>query len=102
MVDNSSTKPLTQTINHIFQELSATPKQRNVKLVDVWLKIVGGKIAGLTTPRFHGKGVVVWVRNSSFACELSQKYGAAILKRLQNEFGGGEVEKIWFCVGEPN
>ncbi|MBI4387809.1 MAG: DUF721 domain-containing protein [Candidatus Omnitrophica bacterium] len=97
-----STKPLSQAIQHIFRELSAPPKQKNARLTDIWPKIVGDRISAITTPCFQGRGVVVWVKNSPFAFELSQRYGALILKRLQNEFGEQEIEKIWFRVGGSN
>ncbi len=96
-----TTHPLAQTIKNVFSELSAPPKQKNARLVDGWSKMVGERIAKQTTPKFGKSGVVVWAGNSSLAYELSQKYGSAILKRLQNEFGEEEIKKVWFCVGAP-
>ena len=95
-------KPLEQTIRAIFGGLSAQPKQKNARLVENWHKIVGSGIAERTTPRFGKSSVVVWADNSPLAYELSQKYGAAILKRLQHEFGESEVKKVWFRAGAPN
>lgn len=97
----TETQPLNSALKNIFRDLSNGPKAQNTRLVDKWNQVVGENVAKKTTPRFQNSGVVVWVENSSLACELSQVYSAAILKRLQNEFGENEVKKIWFRVGDP-
>ena len=94
-----TTQPLAGTIKGIFQELLAEPKQKNSRLADGWAKIVGERIAKRTTPKFREFGVVIRTDDSVLAFELGRRYGAAILKRLQNEFGEEEVKKVWFCVG---
>ena len=93
-------RPLDPVLKSIFSDLTGGPKQKNARLIERWAKIVGEKISKQATPKFRKDGsVVVWTESASLAYELSQKYGAAILKRLQNEFGENEVGKIRFCVG---
>ena len=95
-------KPLAQVIKSVFQELSSEPKQKNTKLASSWPRIVGDRIAGRTNVKFSESNVVIWADNSALAFELSQKYKASILKRLQNEFGEEEVKSIWVCVGRTS
>ncbi|PIQ85984.1 MAG: hypothetical protein COV74_06525 [Candidatus Omnitrophica bacterium CG11_big_fil_rev_8_21_14_0_20_45_26] len=93
-------KPLAATVNAIFTRLSESPAQQKSKLVDRWQALVGPKIGAETTPKFGRQSVIVWTGNAALASELTHKYGQAILKRLQNEFGE-DIKKIWFRVGDP-
>ena len=92
-------KPLSGALKVIFEELSSEPKQKNARLARVWPQIVGNEVAKKTKVKFNHSGVSVIAGNSSFAFELSRKFGDLILKRLQNEFGEKEIQKIWISVG---
>ena len=93
-------KPLAAAIKKIFESFSEEPKKEGMKLADCWPKIVGEKIAAKTKPTLDQEGVRVYTESSALSFELSQHYGSAILKRLQNEFGEERIKKIWFCVGD--
>lgn len=90
--------PLAAAVKKIFAGLTEEPKKDHTKLAECWPKIVGGEIAAKTKPSFNRSGVRVTTESSAMSFELSQHYGPAILKRLQNEFGEEKVKKIWFCV----
>ena len=94
-------QPLNNTLKLIFTNLTDGPKQKNARLIEKWNRLVGEEVSKKTTPRFHTSSVVIWVENSALACELSQRWGDIILKRLQNEFGEKEVRRVWFSVGKP-
>lgn len=94
-------KPLGGALKKVVEDLCSPEREERVRLCAKWEQMVGAKLAQLTTPRFRGLGVVVWVTNAPLAYEVSQRYGGVILKRLQNEFGEERVGKVWFCVGEP-
>ncbi len=96
---NNNQKPLNETIKTIFSILSSEPKQKNAKLTNIWPKVAGAEIAKRTKVKFSKSGVTVTTNSSAFAFEISQKFGDLILKRLQNEFGENEVQKIWVNVG---
>jgi len=93
-------KPLAEAIKKIFTGFTDEPKKDNNRLAECWPKIVGEKIAAKTKPSFNQKGIKVYTESSALSFELSQHYGPAILKRLQNEFGEEKIKKIWFCVGD--
>ena len=94
-------KPLKTVLNHLFTHLTKPEEQKRAALVDVWPQIAGERFAEHTKPRFAAGGrVTVWVDNSTLAFELSQRYRALILKRLQNQFGENEIKDVRFFVGE--
>lgn len=95
-----SGEQLAGILKSVFKDLSEGPKQKNTQLVDLWVKIVGAKIAAKTKIRFNREGIIVTSPSSTLSYELSQKYGGTILKRFQNEFGESEIKTIKFFVGE--
>lgn len=102
MLQNKTTangRPLAETLRGILGGCTEGPKRDYGNLAEAWPKIVGAEIASKTRPFFRGTCVVVEATNSTLAFELSQHYGAAILKRLQHEFDETRVQKIWFRVG---
>ncbi len=94
------TKPLAAAIKRIFAGFTEEPKKENTRLAECWPKIVGERIAAKTKPSLNQGGVKVYTESSALSFELSQNYGPAILKRLQNEFGEERIKKIWFCVSD--
>ncbi len=93
------TKPLGAVLKAILGRLSGEPKKRNMQLADCWPRVIGERFASRTRPVLRQNNMTVWVETSTLAFELSQHYGPAILKRLQNELGEDAVKKIWFRVG---
>ena len=94
-------KPLKPILQNLFASLANPELLRKSSLVDFWPKIAGNYFSQHTKPRFTSEGkVAVWVDDSTIAFELSQRYRAALLKRLKNQFGEEEVKDLRFFVGE--
>ena len=75
-------------------------KKRN-QLMENWPAIAGPRLAPHTKPALLGEGrLVVWVDESALAYELSQKYAASLLKRVQALMGEQNVTSVRFRVGQ--
>ena len=85
----------------LFEKLTEPEQARRSLLLNQWRSIAGERFSRHTKPQFGKQGeVLVWVDDSTLAFELSQRYKATILKRLQNEFGADQVKKVRFMVGQ--
>ena len=95
-------KPLKAVLEHLFISLKENPEcRKRSALADCWPQLAGQYVSGHSKARFSpGGNVTVWVDDSTLAFELSRRYKTALLKRLRNQFGEGEVRDIKFFVGE--
>ena len=95
-------KPIKETIKLLFEKIAKEPQTvKKTELMDLWPATVGSFFSKHTRAAFSkDHKVIVTVDDSTAAFELSQRYKATILKRLQNQFGENEITDIKFIVGE--
>ncbi len=74
---------------------------KKVRLMEMWPKVIGPKLAEHTKPVFGKKGeLIVWVDQSVLAFELKQRYHQVLLKRLKEALGDDEIMSLRFYVGQ--
>jgi predicted nucleic acid-binding Zn ribbon protein len=94
-------RPLQGLIEKVLFDLKKQENSPKNRLIDVWIRLVGPRIARHTKPyALKNKNLFVRVDDSTWAFELSTKYRATLLKRLQNALGEENVANLYFKVGE--
>ena len=80
-------------------------KKRGVseKLIDAWREISGEKISAHTLPyKFKNKILYIKVDESTWAYELSQKYKALLINKINSNLKEQIIGDLIFHVGEIN
>jgi len=76
-------------------------KQKRSALVDAWPSIAGEKFTKITRPQLSSKGILyIYVKESVFAFEISQRYRQSFLKRAQAVLGEETVKEVRVLVGK--
>lgn len=90
-----------QFLPAVLGEIKSPEKKLRSRLIEVWPKVAGPKIAAHTKPQLSEKGELrVWVDEPVLAYELGQKHKAALLRRAQAVLGKEAVKSVRFYVGQ--
>jgi len=96
---NKTPQPLSKLIERFFKELGEEQRLREIKVFEVWNKVVGEKISENAKPVQIEKGrLVVVVRNSIWLSELGFERHK-LKQRLNRLLGRGTVKEIIFRIG---
>ncbi len=87
-------------LTEVIQKLEKREKTDSGKIINIWRRIVGEKIASHTKPyKFVKNTLYVYVDESTWVYELSQKYKNNLIVRLNNEIDKQKIRDIYFRVG---
>lgn len=92
---------LKDVVEKVLFDLKKSEKSPKNRVGDVWNHLVGAKISKHSKAyALRNKTLFVRVDDSSWAFELSTRYKAGLLKRLQHTLGENTVSNIYFSVGD--
>lgn len=94
-------RSIKDVIPNVLRELQDPKKLAKSRLISQWPAIAGPKLAPHTRPSLGREGrLYVWTDEASLAYELSQRYRASILKRVQAVIGEELVKSVHVRVGQ--
>jgi hypothetical protein len=94
-------KAVKDVLPSILRNLQSPEAQKQNKIYEEWASIVGAKLAPQTKPSLGKRAeLLIWVKDSTLAFEINQKYKNTILKRAQAVLGEAAVNKIYVRVGQ--
>ena len=92
---------ISDVLSGIIETLSKKENDSPADIGTVWRETVGETIARHTKPYRIRKNVLyVAVDSATWVYELSQKYKAALLQKLNEQKMNGTLEDIYFRVGD--
>ncbi len=99
--EKSGPLPIGSLLEKALFGLKKSQESPTNRIAELWPRLAGPKISKHTKPfSLKNKKLFVRVDDSSWAFELTTRYKAGLLKRLQHALGEGAVSDIYFKVGE--
>jgi hypothetical protein len=94
-------KSVREVLPSILRNLQSPEAKKQNRIYDEWESVVGARFARQTKPSLGKRNeLYVWVKDSTLAFEINQKYKNTILKRAQAVLGEEAVKKIYVRVGQ--
>ena len=87
-------------LTDVVKNLEKNERAGSGKINAIWQRVAGEKISSHTKPyRFKKNILHVYVDESTWVYELSQKYKQTLIQRLNHELDEEYIHDIYFRIG---